>query len=117
MTTILQRVVEAGTGEKARPAGYTAAGKTGTAQKIDETGHYSRGKYVASFVGFAPASDPRIIIAVMVDEPSNGRHYGGDVAAPVFAAVASNTLRAMNVAPDSLKTSIVIPADGIKESI
>ncbi len=104
-----------GTAPKAQVQGYRVAGKTGTTHKI-VGGHYVN-KYVSSFVGFAPASDPRIIIAVMVDEPSNGKHYGGDVAAPVFSAVAANTLRAMNVAPDSLKTNVVIPAESVKESI
>jgi cell division protein FtsI (penicillin-binding protein 3) len=104
-----------GTAPKAQVQGYRVAGKTGTTHKI--VGGKYVNKYVSSFVGFAPASDPRIIIAVMVDEPTNGKHYGGDVAAPVFAAVAANTLRAMNVAPDSLKTNIVIPAEIVKESI
>ncbi len=104
-----------GTAPKAQVQGYRVAGKTGTTHKI--VGGKYVNKYVSSFVGFAPASDPRIIIAVMVDEPTNGKHYGGDVAAPVFSAVAANTLRAMNVAPDSLKTNIVIPAEIVKESI
>lgn len=105
-----------GTAPKAQVPGYRVGGKTGTAYKITG-GQYDHGKYVASFVGFAPVSDPRIIIAVMVDEPSNGHHYGGDVAAPVFAAVAANALRALNVAPDSNVTNIIIPADGVKESM
>jgi cell division protein FtsI (penicillin-binding protein 3) len=71
---------------------------------------------VSSFVGFAPASDPRIIIAVMVDEPS-GAHYGGEVAAPVFSAIAGNALRAMNVGPDSTVTSIIVPANVPQESM
>ena len=104
-----------GTAPKAQVQGYRVAGKTGTTHKI--VGGKYVNKYVSSFVGFAPASDPRIIVAVMVDEPTNGKHYGGDVAAPVFSAVAANTLRAMNVAPDSLKTNIVIPAEIVKESI
>ena len=96
--------------------GYRVGGKTGTAYKLTG-GQYDHKKYVASFVGFAPASDPRIIIAVMIDEPSNGQHYGGDVAAPIFSAVAANALRAMNVAPDSSVTDITIPNDGVKESM
>ena len=104
-----------GTAPKAQVPGYRVAGKTGTSHKL-AAGKYIN-KYVASFVGFAPASDPRIIIAVMVDDPSNGKHYAGDVAAPVFAAVAANTLRTMNVAPDSLKTNVVIPAESTRESI
>ena len=95
--------------------GYRVAGKTGTTHKI-VGGKYVK-KYVSSFVGFAPASDPRIIIAVMVDDPSGGKYYGGDVAAPVFSAVAMNALRTMNVAPDSVNAHIVIPAESVKESI
>ena len=103
-----------GTAPKAQVPGYRVGGKTGTAYKI-VGGRYVK-KYVASFVGFAPASNPRIIIAVMIDEPTNG-HYGGDVAAPVFSAVAANALRAMNVSPDSSVTDIIIPANGAKESM
>jgi cell division protein FtsI (penicillin-binding protein 3) len=104
-----------GTAPRAQVPGYRVAGKTGTAHKLVD-GKYVK-KYVASFVGFAPASNPRVIIAVMIDDPSNGKYYGGDVAAPVFSAVVANTLRTMNVAPDSLKTSIVIPENGVRESI
>jgi cell division protein FtsI (penicillin-binding protein 3) len=103
-----------GTAPKAQVPGYRVGGKTGTAYKI-VGGRYVK-KYVASFVGFAPASNPRIIIAVMIDEPNNG-HYGGDVAAPVFSAVAANALRAMNVSPDSSVTDIIIPANSAKESM
>lgn len=104
-----------GTAPKAQVPGYRVAGKTGTSHKL-EKGQYVN-KYVTSFVGFAPVSDPRIIIAVMVDEPSNGKHYAGDVAAPVFSAVAANALRALNVAPDSTVTSIIIPEDVVRESL
>jgi cell division protein FtsI (penicillin-binding protein 3) len=104
-----------GTAPKAQVPGYRVGGKTGTAYKI-VGGQYVK-KYVSSFVGFAPVSNPRIIIAVMVDEPSNGQHYGGDVAAPIFSAVAVNALRALNVAPDSSVTNIIIPADAVQESL
>lgn len=73
-----------GTAPKAQIPGYRVGGKTGTAYKI-EGGQYVR-KYVASFVGFAPVSDPRLVVAVMIDEPSAGGHYGGDVAGPIFPA-------------------------------
>jgi cell division protein FtsI (penicillin-binding protein 3) len=66
---------------------------------------------VASFAGFAPASNPRLIIAVMLDEPGGVLHFGGDVAAPVFSEVAANALRSMNIAPDSTVTNIVVPTD------
>jgi cell division protein FtsI (penicillin-binding protein 3) len=99
---MLQRVVEAGTGEKARPAGYTAAGKTGTAQKIDQkTGTYSKKDYVSSFAGFVPATAPRLVILVMVDSPE-GVIYGGSVAAPVFKAVAEQSLAYLQVTPDDV---------------
>src|SRR5881628_1728047 len=78
---------------------YTAAGKTGTAQKIDETGHYSKTKFVASFTGFAPASNPVVAIIVVIDEPV-GQHMGGEVAAPLFKKVAEPILRYMSVPPD-----------------
>jgi cell division protein FtsI (penicillin-binding protein 3) len=98
---ILQRVVESGTGQKARPAGYTAAGKTGTAQKIDQkTGVYSKKDYVSSFVGFVPAVSPKLVILVMVDTPE-GVVWGGSVAAPVFKAVAEQSLAYLQVAPDN----------------
>ena len=71
-----------GTAPKAQVPGYRVAGKTGTAHKLEGRGYTK--KYVASFVGFAPASNPRLIVAVMIDEPSAGEYYGGDVAAPVF---------------------------------
>jgi cell division protein FtsI (penicillin-binding protein 3) len=86
-----------GTAPGARIPGYRVAGKTGTAHKIKD-GRYVR-DYVASFVGFAPVSDPRIVVAVMVDEPTI-QHYGGLVAAPVFADITSATLRTLQVAPD-----------------
>lgn len=105
----------AGSAPRAQVPGYRVAGKTGTAYKI-EKGQYVR-KYVSSFVGFAPVSDPRIIIAVMIDEPGAGKHYGGQVAAPVFATVTANALRSMNVAPDSSVTNIIIPAGSEQENM
>ena len=104
-----------GTAPQAQVPGYRVAGKTGTAYKI-EKGQYVK-KYVSSFVGFAPVSDPRIIIAVMIDEPSAGKHYGGQVAAPIFSTVTANALRAMNVAPDSSVTNIIIPANSAMENM
>lgn len=89
-----------GTALKAAIPGYRVAGKTGTAHKLDG-GHYAAKRYISSFVGFAPASDPRFIVAVMVDEPTGGKYYGGDVAAPVFAQVMAGALRAGGVAPDA----------------
>jgi cell division protein FtsI (penicillin-binding protein 3) len=103
-----------GTAPKAQVPGYRVAGKTGTAHKL-VGGRYAN-KYVSSFVGFAPASDPRVIIAVMIDEPT-GSHYGGEVAAPVFSSIVGSTLRAMNVGPDSTVTSIIVPANAPQESM
>jgi cell division protein FtsI (penicillin-binding protein 3) len=88
-----------GTAPRARIMGYRVAGKTGTAHK-QANGAYVPDKYRSSFVGFAPASRPRLVIAVMLDEPSAGQHYGGVVAAPVFANVMAGALRILGVAPD-----------------
>jgi cell division protein FtsI (penicillin-binding protein 3) len=87
-----------GTAPKAQVPGYRVAGKTGTANKL-EGGAYAN-KFVSSFVGFAPVSDPRLIVAVMVDEPSAGKYYGGEVAAPVFSGVMGGALRALGIPPD-----------------
>ncbi|MGC1453669.1 MAG: penicillin-binding transpeptidase domain-containing protein [Nitrospirota bacterium] len=109
MNKILQRVVETGTGQKARPAGYTAAGKTGTAQKIDvRTGKYSQKDYVSSFVGFTPANSPKLVILVMVDTPEGTVHYGGSVAGPVFKAVAEQSLAYLQVAPDEVGSRMLL---------
>ncbi len=90
---------EGGTAPKAQPVGYSVGGKTGTARKQEGKG-YADKKYRAWFVGLAPVDKPRIVVAVMVDEPNNGKFYGGDVAAPVFAEVVQQTLRTLGVAPD-----------------
>jgi cell division protein FtsI (penicillin-binding protein 3) len=109
-------VLPGGTAPRAQIAGYRVAGKTGTAHKI-EGGSYAN-KYVASFVGFAPVSDPRLIVAVMIDEPSNGKYYGGDVAAPVFAQVMAGSLRTLGVAPDApLKPLLMTSAGPVKEEM
>ncbi len=88
-----------GTGGKAVPAGYTVAGKTGTAQKPDAHGRYGKKKFMAVFAGMAPADDPRLVIAVVVDEPQKSI-YGGQVAAPVFRKIAENVLPYLGVLPD-----------------
>ncbi len=89
---------EGGTATRAQVAGYRVAGKTGTAHKLENSA-YSSDKYVASFVGFAPVSQPRLIVAVMVDEPSR-EHFGGVVAAPVFSQVMAGSLRLLSIPPD-----------------
>lgn len=88
-----------GTAQKAQTLGYSVGGKTGTARKQEGKGYAAR-KYRAFFVGLAPIDQPRIVVAVMVDEPSNGVYYGGAVAAPVFADVVQQTLRLLGVPPD-----------------
>jgi len=99
MRVMLEMAVQpGGTAPRAQIPGYRVAGKTGTAYKVED-GQYAK-KYVASFVGFAPASDPRLIVAVMIDEPSGLQHFGGDVAGPVFAGVMSGALRTMGIPPD-----------------
>ncbi|MBC3933067.1 peptidoglycan D,D-transpeptidase FtsI family protein [Undibacterium curvum] len=115
MRLMMESVTEpGGTAPRARIAGYRVAGKTGTAHKL-EGGRYVK-KYIGDFVGFAPVSRPRVIVAVMIDEPTIGGYYGGIVAAPVFAAITANVLRSMNVPPDSSVTSI-IPDNSVQESM
>lgn len=99
MKLLMRAVVERGTGKRASVRGYTTAGKTGTAKKV-ERGRYSETRYVASFVGFAPATQPTLAIAVMMDEPPYGRHHGGDAAAPVFARVVETLLPLLKIPPD-----------------
>jgi cell division protein FtsI (penicillin-binding protein 3) len=89
-----------GTAPKAQVIGYSVGGKTGTAQKHKEGSGYADKKYRAWFVGMAPIQNPRIVVAVMVDEPNGGKYYGGDVAAPVFSEVVQQTLRMMGLPPD-----------------
>ena len=107
-----------GTAPRAQIMGYRVAGKTGTAHK-QENGGYAANKYISSFVGFAPVSRPRLTIAVMIDEASDGQYFGGAIAAPVFAKVMEGALRALDVAPDAPMTPIVLPAAGeeVRESI
>ncbi len=88
-----------GTAPQARVPGYRVAGKTGTALKL-RNGHYVK-EYIASFVGFAPVSDPRVVVAVMIDEPRAGGYYGGVVAAPVFGQVVAGTMRTLQIDPDA----------------
>ncbi len=99
---MLELVVQpGGTAPRAQVVGYRVAGKTGTAHKLAANGTYAEDRYVASFVGLAPASHPRLIVAVMIDEPSAGQYYGGQVAAPVFAQIMAGALRMLSVPPDA----------------
>ena len=103
-----------GTAQKAQTIGYSVGGKTGTARKQEGKG-YSDKKYRGFFVGLAPVEKPRIVVAVMIDEPSAGRYYGGEVAAPVFAETVQQTLRMMGLPPDlSVKPQII--AKAVQES-
>jgi len=91
--------IPGGTAPKAQTMGYAVGGKTGTAHKVEGKG-YAGKKYRGFFVGIAPIETPRIVVAVMIDEPTNGRYFGGDVAAPVFSETVQQTLRMMGIQPD-----------------
>ncbi len=114
---MLQMVVTPdGTAPLAQIIGYNVAGKTGTAHKVEGNG-YSAHRYVASFVGFAPATNPRLIVAVAVDEPSNGKYYGGEVAAPVFSRVMGGSLQMLDVPSDAPPNNVVMPGKTVKEAM
>ena len=103
-----------GTAPKAQTMGYSVGGKTGTARKQEGRG-YADKKYRGFFVGLAPVDKPRIVVAVMIDEPSNGKYFGGDVAAPVFSETVQQTLRMLGIHPDmTVKPQIV--AQAVEES-
>lgn len=107
---MLEQVVQKdGTAYKARVDGYRVAGKTGTVKKAT-AGGYSSDRYFAVFVGMVPASDPRLVIAVIIDEPSAGAYYGGLVAGPIFSRVAGSALRTLGIAPDQEDTMPVLLA-------
>lgn len=99
VTKLLEGVILRGTGKRARIPDYRAAGKTGTASKIEPSGRYSKTRYMASFVGFAPVDDPAIVVCVMVDEP-RPQYFGGTVAAPVFKEITDATLRYLQILPE-----------------
>ncbi len=111
-------VLPGGTALRAQVPGYRVAGKSGTTHKLGERG-YEKSKYVGSFVGMAPASNPRLIMAVMIDDPSSGEYYGGTVAAPVFSAVMADALRMLAIPQDAPNNNVVIAndADEVQESI
>ena len=111
---MLEAVVEAedGTGHRARILGYRVAGKTGTTRKAI-AGGYAKRRYMSLFVGLAPVSDPRFVVAVVIDDPRGKKYYGGEVAAPVFRTVMSDALRLNAVPPDS---SVTPPRDAAAEN-
>jgi cell division protein FtsI (penicillin-binding protein 3) len=115
MRTALEMVVSVkGTAQRAQVPGYRVGGKTGTARK-QEGKTYSTDKYRAWFVGLAPVGTPRIVVAVMVDEPRKGVYYGGEIAAPVFSQVVQQSLRTMGVAPDIEFKPGIVAAPGPAE--
>lgn len=112
MRRILELVTQpGGTAPLAQVAGYRVAGKTGTAHKLENGVYVDR--YVASFVGFAPVSDPRLVVAVMIDEPGNGQYYGGQVAAPLFSKVTAAALQALSVPNDAPLDNVVAPSTDV----
>lgn len=107
VNALLERVVSAeGTAKQASVSAYRVAGKTGTVHKVSPTGGYEEDRYQALFVGFAPVSDPRFVLAVMVDEPK-GQYFGGEVAAPLFARIIADALRLHGIKPDREDTSTI----------
>lgn len=117
LRVMLESVTQSGgTAPLAQIPGYRVAGKTGTAHKLQDGRYINR--YVASFVGFAPASNPRLVVAVMIDEPDNGTYYGGQVAAPLFSKVTGAALHALNVPNDApLDNVITLPPEVIREEV
>ena len=114
MRTMLETVTEpGGTAIKAQAEGFRVGGKTGTAHKIVGKGYGN--KYRAYFAGLAPISAPRIVVAVMIDEPTVGGHYGGEVAAPVFSTIVSETLNTLNVLPDNKVKQMVLQDKSLEE--
>jgi cell division protein FtsI (penicillin-binding protein 3) len=105
-----------GTAPQAQVMGYRVGGKTGTAWKHTGRG-YDRSKYRASFIGLAPMSNPRIIVAVSVDEPTVGNRYGGGAAGPVFSQIMGGALRALNVPPDSPVRQLVMTPEVPEEPV
>jgi cell division protein FtsI (penicillin-binding protein 3) len=104
-------VLPGGTAPQAQVPGYRVGGKTGTAHKLEGRGYGN--KYVSSFVGFAPASNPRLVVAVMIDEPTAGQYYGGAVAAPVFSRVMGAALQMQGVPPDAPAGNVILPPPGV----
>ena len=112
---MLEMVVQpGGTALRAQVVGYRVAGKTGTAHKPGPGG-YQADKYISSFVGMAPASNPRLIMAVMIDEPGGNQYYGGSVAAPVFSAVMAGALRMLAIPQDAPSDNVVLPSETVPE--
>jgi cell division protein FtsI (penicillin-binding protein 3) len=107
---MLRRAVTHGTGTHAAVAGYTVAGKTGTVHKSTTNG-YAEDRYLSLFAGLIPATDPRLVAVVVIDEPRGGEHFGGRVAAPIFARIMQEATRTLNLVPDAFKDE---PVDAVK---
>ncbi len=116
LRNMMREVVKSGTGRRAQLEGYTVSGKTGTAWKYDQKKGYAEGKRISSFIGMAPADNPVVVIAVMVDEPSIGGRDGGTVAAPIFKAIAEQVLPRLNVLPNrEIHPEFLQTAEAVKE--
>ncbi len=102
MRRMLEGVVTDGTGTRARVPGYRVAGKTGTVHKIKTGGGYARDRYLSLFAGMIPASRPRLVAVIVIDEPKTGAYFGGEVAAPVFASLMRQAVRLLDIPPDDL---------------
>ena len=114
---LLEQVVATGGGHKAAVKGYRIAGKTGTAQKIREDGAgYMDGRYIASFCGFAPVEDPRVTVLVIIDDPTLGSYYGGQIAAPVAGRIFAQLMRYLHIEPtsDTMSGMEIVPAEVAK---
>jgi cell division protein FtsI (penicillin-binding protein 3) len=105
---------EGGTAVRAQVLGYHVGGKSGTARKL-VGGAYAANKHIGLFVGFAPATTPRLIVAMMIDEPGAGAYYGGAVAGPAFSNIMAGSLRILGVEPDAPSNNTLIPEHQISE--
>ena len=114
--TMMESVTQAGgTGQRAAVMGYRVAGKTGTVHKSTRGG-YAEDRYISLFAGMAPASNPKLVMVVMVDEPKSGQYYGGQVAAPVFSKVMDGAMRILNLSPDNIPSNNTPLMAGIKKN-
>ena len=105
----------AGTGSRARVENYRIAGKTGTSHKASASG-YAAARYVSSFTGFGPASNPRLVCVVVINDPTGDEYYGGLVAAPLFSEVMTGAMRILNIPPDDYPTMLVEAGNGTSDS-
>jgi cell division protein FtsI (penicillin-binding protein 3) len=108
---MLEKVVVDGTSKKAKVEGYRVGGKSGTVWKISGTGGYSNDRYRAIFAGVAPIENPRLVAVVLIDEPTGEFYYGGDVAAPVFSEIISESLQLLAIPPDENVLESVLLAE------